>query len=140
MGKDSFINWRIIIENALTVFPIISPNKSSLLRCFLILKWYLEFLHADYSLVIIKEKPNRKGINMELNKDEKRVLNTLFTGLRGTTRNEMLMTLYAAKPEADGSVDSQFIHEIINGLIVKIYNADRSEMEEVFAGIPYDIE
>ena len=59
----------------------------------------------------------------ELNKDEKRVLNTLFTGLRGTTRNEMLMTLYAAKPEADGSVDSQFIHEIINGLIVKIYNA-----------------
>ena len=38
---------------------------------------------------------------MELNQDEKRVLNTLFTGLRGTTRNEMLMTLYAAKPEAD---------------------------------------
>ena len=77
---------------------------------------------------------------MELNQDEKRVLNTLFTGLRGTTRNEMLMTLYAAKPEADGSVDSQFIHGIINGLIVKIYNADRSEMEGVFAGIPYDIE
>ena len=77
---------------------------------------------------------------MELNQDEKRVLNTLFTGLRGTTRNEMLMTLYAAKPEADGSVDSQFIHGVINGLIVKIYNADRNEMEKVFAGIPYDID
>lgn len=77
---------------------------------------------------------------MELTDDEKRVLNACFKGVRGTTRNQMIYVLYAAKPENDGSEASTFIHQIINGLIVKIYNASREEMEEVFAGIPYDVD
>lgn len=76
---------------------------------------------------------------MELSNDEKKILNTLFKGVKGTTRNEMLMILYAAKPQNDGSVDAQAILTMINGLIMKIYAAKRPEVEALFAGIPYDI-
>ncbi|MDD4508882.1 MAG: hypothetical protein PHN26_08155 [Eubacteriaceae bacterium] len=77
---------------------------------------------------------------MELNQNEKKVLNTLFGNLKGTSRNEMLCILYAAKPTNDGSVDSQSILTVINNLILKIYHAKQKEMEEVFAAIPFPIE
>ena len=77
---------------------------------------------------------------MELTLDEKRILNTLFTGVRGTTRNEMLCALYALKPRQDGSMDARNMATMINGLIVKVFNAERPEMEEVFAQIPFDLE
>ena len=76
---------------------------------------------------------------MKLSTEEKRVLNALFSGITGTSRNEMLCTLYAAKPADDGTVDAQQIITLINGLILKIYNADPEEMQTVFAGIPYDV-
>ena len=76
---------------------------------------------------------------MKLNEQEKRVLNSLFSGITGTTRNEMLFALYAAKPANDGTVDSQEIITLVNGLILKIYNAEPEEMQEVFAGIPYEV-
>lgn len=76
---------------------------------------------------------------MKLNKQEKSVLNSLFSGIKGTSRNEMLCTLYAAKPANDGTVDSQEIITLLNGLILKVYNAEPDEMQEVFAGIPYEV-
>ena len=36
---------------------------------------------------------------LNLNNDEKKVLNTLFKDVRHTTRNEMIYVLYAAKSE-----------------------------------------
>lgn len=76
---------------------------------------------------------------MKLSSQEKNVLNTLFKDLTGTSRNEMLCTLYAAKPANDGTGDSQELITLLNGLILKVYNAEQPEMEEVFAGIPYKI-
>ena len=77
---------------------------------------------------------------MKLTTDEKKILNLLFKDVKGTTRNEMLCVLYAAKPTNDGTVDSQKIIGIINNLILKIYHAERPEMEEVFAQIPFELD
>ena len=76
---------------------------------------------------------------MKLTKTEKKVLNTLFTGVKGTTRNQMLLALYASKPEDDGSADSQAIIKTVNALITKIYNANQFEMEKIFAKIPFEL-
>lgn len=76
---------------------------------------------------------------MKLSDHEKSILNTLFKNVSGTTRNTMLCTLYAAKPADDGTSDAQDIITTLNGLILKVYNAEPEEMETVFAGIPYDI-
>lgn len=76
---------------------------------------------------------------MKLSIDEKKVLNTLFKDIKGTTRNEMLCILYAAKPADDGTVDSQNLITLLNGLILKVYHAEPDEMQEVFAGIPYSV-
>ena len=51
----------------------------------------------------------------------------------------MLCALYAAKPANDGTVDSQEIITLVNGLILKIYHAEPEEMQVVFAGIPYEV-
>jgi hypothetical protein len=77
---------------------------------------------------------------MELSNEEKIILNTLFKDVKGTTRNEMLCTLYAAKPIADGTVDSQTIIGLINGLILKIYGAKPEVMQDVFSQIPFEVE
>lgn len=77
---------------------------------------------------------------MKLKIDEKKILNTLFKDVSGTTRDRMLMVLYAAKPERDGSADAEAIIKRLNGLIAKVYNAKPEELEEIFAGIPYDVE
>ena len=76
---------------------------------------------------------------MELSIDEKRIMNTLFKDITGTTRNEMLCMLYAAKPAKDGSVDADKLISIINNLILKVFNAEPKEMNEVFAQIPFDL-
>lgn len=76
---------------------------------------------------------------MELTLDEKRILNVLFKDVKGTTRNEMLMALYAMKPRQDGSMDARNMTTMINGLIIKIFHAEQPEMEEVFAQIPFDL-
>lgn len=81
----------------------------------------------------------RKVNKMELSLDEKRVLNTLFKDIKGTTRNEMLCMLYAAKPEKDGSMDCDKIISIINNLILKVFNAEPEVMNDVFAQIPFDL-
>ncbi len=77
---------------------------------------------------------------MELNLNEKKVLNTLFKDIKGTSRNEMLCMLYAAKPAQDGSADCEMILGTINGLILKIYHAQQPEMEEVFSQIPFQLD
>ena len=77
---------------------------------------------------------------MELTNDEKRILNGLFNGVKGTTRNTMLIAIYAAKPADDGSPDSKTMITLLNGLIIKLSQADREEMEALFAGIPYLID
>jgi hypothetical protein len=76
---------------------------------------------------------------MELTMDEKRVLNTIFKDVTGTTRNTMLLTLYAAKPANDESPDSQALIALLNGLIIKLAELEQPEMEILFAGIPYDV-
>jgi hypothetical protein len=76
---------------------------------------------------------------MELTTDEKKVLNTLFKDVKGTTRNTMLMTLYAAKPVNDDSNDAVAIINLLNGLIVKLAELEQPEMEVLFAGIPYEV-
>lgn len=76
---------------------------------------------------------------MELTVNEKRVLNTLFKDVKGTTRNTMLIALYAAKPTDDESPDAQAMITLINGLIVKLAELEQPEMEILFAGIPYDV-
>ena len=76
---------------------------------------------------------------MELTTNEKRVLNTLFKDVKGTTRNTMLIALYAAKPADDDSPDAQAMITLINGLIVKLAELEQPEMEVLFAGIPYDV-
>ncbi|MBI4857607.1 MAG: hypothetical protein HY818_12780 [Acetobacterium woodii] len=76
---------------------------------------------------------------MELTINEKRVLNTLFKDVKGTTRNTMLIALYAAKPTDDESPDAQAMITLINGLIVKLAELEQPEMEILFAGIPYDV-
>ncbi len=76
---------------------------------------------------------------MKLTDDEKRVLNTLFKDVKGTTRNEMLCILYAAKPADDGTVDAQNLITLLNNLILKVYHAEPEEMQDVFAGIPYQV-
>ena len=77
---------------------------------------------------------------MELTTNEKRVLNTLFKDVKGTTRNTMLIALYAAKPTDDESPDAQAMIALLNGLIVKLAELDQPEMEVLFAGIPYDVD
>ena len=76
---------------------------------------------------------------MELTMDEKRVLNTVFKNVTGTTRNTMLLTLYATKPANDESPDSQALIALLNGLIIKLAELEQPEMEILFAGIPYDV-
>ena len=76
---------------------------------------------------------------MELTLNEKRVLNTLFKNVKGTTRNTMLIALYAAKPTDDESPDAQAMITLINGLIVKLAELEQPEMEILFAGIPYNV-
>ncbi|MBC3899007.1 hypothetical protein [Acetobacterium malicum] len=76
---------------------------------------------------------------MELTTNEKRVLNTLFKDVKGTTRNTMLIALYAAKPTDDESPDAQAMITLLNGLIVKLAELEQPEMEVLFAGIPYDV-
>ncbi|EFV02042.1 hypothetical protein HMP0721_0808 [Pseudoramibacter alactolyticus ATCC 23263] len=76
---------------------------------------------------------------LNLNNDEKKVLNTLFKDVRHTTRNEMIYVLYAAKPEPT-TPDAEYINLIINPLIQKIYDADPKEMTETFDAIPFDID
>ncbi|AFA48433.1 hypothetical protein [Acetobacterium woodii] len=76
---------------------------------------------------------------MELTINEKRVLNTLFKDIKGTTRNTMLIALYAAKPINDDSPDAQALITLLNGLIIKLAELEQPEMEVVFAGIPYDV-
>jgi pyruvate-formate lyase len=76
---------------------------------------------------------------IELTNDEKNVLNSVFKGVKSTTRNTMLMALFAAKPADDGSVDAQAIINLINALIVKMSELEPPEMEELFAGIPYEV-
>lgn len=77
---------------------------------------------------------------MELTINEKRVLNTLFKDVKGTTRNTMLIALYAAKPVDDDSPDSQAMITLLNGLIIKLAELEQPEMEVLFAGIPYDVD
>lgn len=77
---------------------------------------------------------------MELTINEKRVLNTLFKDVKGTTRNTMLIALYAAKPVDDESPDAQAMIALINGLIIKLAELEQPEMEILFAGIPYDVD
>ena len=77
---------------------------------------------------------------MELTTNEKRVLNTLFKDVKGTTRNTMLIALYAAKPTDDESPDAQAMIAQLNGLIVKLAELEQPEMEVLFAGIPYDVD
>ncbi|WP_373482029.1 hypothetical protein [Acetobacterium sp.] len=77
---------------------------------------------------------------MELTTNEKRVLNTLFKDVKGTTRNTMLIALYAAKPSDDESPDAQAMITLLNGLIVKLAELEQPEMEILFAGIPYDVD
>ena len=77
---------------------------------------------------------------MELTTNEKRVLNTLFKDVKGTTRNTMLIALHAAKPTDDESPDAQAMIALLNGLIVKLAELEQPEMEVLFAGIPYDVD
>lgn len=77
---------------------------------------------------------------MELTTNEKKVLNTLFKDVKGTTRNTMLIALYAAKPTDDESPDAQAMITLLNGLIVKLAELEQPEMEVLFAGIPYDVD
>jgi hypothetical protein len=77
---------------------------------------------------------------MELTTNEKRVLNTLFKDVKGTTRNTMLIALYAAKPTDDESPDAQAMITLLNGLIIKLSELEQPEMEVLFAGIPYDVD
>ena len=77
---------------------------------------------------------------MELTTNEKRVLNTLFKEVKGTTRNTMLIALYAAKPTDDESPDAQAMITLLNGLIIKLSELESPEMEILFAGIPYDVD
>lgn len=77
---------------------------------------------------------------MELTTNEKRVLNTLFKDVKGTTRNTMLIALYAAKPADDESPDAQAMITLLNGLIIKLSELEQPEMEVLFAGIPYDVD
>ncbi|MBU4540841.1 hypothetical protein [uncultured Acetobacterium sp.] len=77
---------------------------------------------------------------MELTTNEKRVLNTLFKDVTGTTRNTMLIALYAAKPTDDESPDAQAMITLLNGLIIKLAELEQAEMEVLFAGIPYDVD
>ncbi|KNZ40529.1 hypothetical protein [Acetobacterium bakii] len=77
---------------------------------------------------------------MQLTNDEKRVLNGIFNEVKGTTRNTMLMAVYAAKPADDGTPDAKAMITLLNGLIIKLSQADRDEMEALFAGIPYSVE
>ncbi|MDO9492275.1 hypothetical protein [Acetobacterium sp.] len=77
---------------------------------------------------------------MELTTNEKRVLNTLFKEVKGTTRNTMLIALYAAKPTDDESPDAQAMITLLNGLIIKLSELEPPEMEILFAGIPYDVD
>ncbi|MGL4606516.1 MAG: hypothetical protein ACRCU3_03545 [Eubacteriaceae bacterium] len=76
---------------------------------------------------------------MQLTTDEKKILNSIFKEVKGTTRNTMLMAIYAAKPTDDGSPDSKSMITLINGLIIKLSQASREEMETLFNGIPYEI-
>ncbi|WP_455126832.1 hypothetical protein [Pseudoramibacter alactolyticus] len=76
---------------------------------------------------------------LNLNNDEKKVLNTLFKDVRHTTRNEMIYVLYAANPEPT-TPDAEYINLIINPLIQKIYDADPKEMAETFDAISFDID
>ena len=76
---------------------------------------------------------------LNLSKEEKKILNTLFKDVRYTTRNEMIYILYAAKPEPT-TPDAKYINLIINPLIKKIYYADRKDMEDVLEAIPFDVD
>lgn len=76
---------------------------------------------------------------MELTTNEKKVLNTLFKDVKGTTRNTMLMALYAAKPVNDDSNDAIALINLLNGLIIKLAELEQPEMEVLFAGIPYEV-
>ena len=76
---------------------------------------------------------------LNLTKEEKKILNTLFKDVRYTTRNQMIYVLYAAKPEPT-TPDAKYIDLVINPLIKKIYHADRKDMEEVFEAIPFDVD
>lgn len=77
---------------------------------------------------------------MELTNNEKKVLNTLFKDVKGTTRNTMLIALYAAKPTDDDSPDAKAMINLINSLITKLAELEQPEMEVLFAGIPYDVD
>lgn len=76
---------------------------------------------------------------LKLDNDEKKIMNTLFKDVRYTTRNQMIYVLYAAKPEPT-TEDAEYINLIINPLIEKIYHADRKDVEEMFAAIPFDVD
>lgn len=76
---------------------------------------------------------------LNLSKEEKKILNTLFKDVRYTTRNEMIYILYAAKPEPT-TPDAKYINLVINPLIKKIYYADRKDMEDVFEAIPFNVD
>lgn len=76
---------------------------------------------------------------MKLSDQEKKILNTVFKDITGTTRDRMLLALYAAKPAPDSGPEAPEIITLLNGLIAKIYHAEPAELEAVFAGIPYTV-
>ena len=49
---------------------------------------------------------------LNLTKEEKKILNTLFKDVRYTTRNQMIYVLYAAKPEPT-TPDAKYINLVI---------------------------
>lgn len=77
---------------------------------------------------------------MNLSNEEKRVLNVLFKDVSDTTRDTMVMVLYAAKPFNDSSSDAQALIMLLNGLIVKVTNGERKDVEAMFNRIPYTID
>lgn len=76
---------------------------------------------------------------MNLTKDEKKILNAVFTDVSNLTREKVLISLYAAKPENDGTQDATKIINLLNTLITKIFNAQPEDLENVLSAIPYDL-
>jgi len=74
---------------------------------------------------------------MNLTKDEKKILNAVFTDVSNLTRDKVLISLYAAKPENDGTQDATKLINLLNTLITKIFNAAPDLLEQVFSAIPY---
>jgi len=76
---------------------------------------------------------------MNLTKDEKKILNAVFTDVSNLTREKVLISLYAAKPENDGTQDATKLVNLLNTLITKIFKAEPDTLKALFDGIPYDL-